>query len=317
MDFNKMVATKILKNMDVSVDVHNPELHIKIEIRVEGTFIYFNEIKGLGGYPVGIQGKSLLMLSGGIDSPVAGYLALKRGVDLEKAFDLEYLARYLLVNELIENFELMHPKSTFLYKENVKGVSKYIFGPVWDLDWAFRYELRGNYCLSEEEIDYYTRTSMEARQWVRDLRYVSKQFDRTYYKVWTQFMTYCIDELLDFCDDYYSFAHSSFENNSKKWGDGSDYAYTASNMKEWIDVRAKYVYQHLTPYDLTEEELEPLTGMTSPQITESSPEDGMPALADVYDLQGICVKQRVPVGELRIGLVPGIYIVNGKKMYVK
>ena len=83
MDFNKMVATKILKNMDVSVDVHNPELHIKIEIRVEGTFIYFNEIKGLGGYPVGIEGKSLLMLSGGIDSPVAGYLALKRGVDIE------------------------------------------------------------------------------------------------------------------------------------------------------------------------------------------------------------------------------------------
>ena len=83
MDFNKMVATKILKNMDVKVDVHNPELHIKIEIRVEGTFIYFNEIKGLGGYPVGIQGKSLLMLSGGIDSPVAGYLALKRGVDIE------------------------------------------------------------------------------------------------------------------------------------------------------------------------------------------------------------------------------------------
>ena len=83
MDFNKMVATKILKNMEVSVDVHNPELYIKIEIRVEGTFIYFNEIKGLGGYPVGIQGKSLLMLSGGIDSPVAGYLALKRGVDIE------------------------------------------------------------------------------------------------------------------------------------------------------------------------------------------------------------------------------------------
>ncbi len=83
MDFNKMVATKILKNKEVRVDVHNPELHIKIEIRVEGSFIYFNEIKGLGGYPVGIQGKSLLMLSGGIDSPVAGYLALKRGVDIE------------------------------------------------------------------------------------------------------------------------------------------------------------------------------------------------------------------------------------------
>ena len=83
MDFNKIVATKILKSKSVKVDVHTPDLLIKIEIRQEGTFIYFNEIKGLGGYPVGIQGKSLLMLSGGIDSPVAGYLALKRGVDLE------------------------------------------------------------------------------------------------------------------------------------------------------------------------------------------------------------------------------------------
>ena len=83
MDFNRIVATNILKNRNVKVDVHTPDLFIKIEIRQEGTFIYFNEIKGLGGYPVGIQGKSLLMLSGGIDSPVAGYLALKRGVDLE------------------------------------------------------------------------------------------------------------------------------------------------------------------------------------------------------------------------------------------
>ena len=83
MDFNKIVATNILKNLDVSVDVHNPDILVKIEIRMEGIFIYFEQIKGLGGYPVGVQGKSLLMLSGGIDSPVAGYLALKRGVYLE------------------------------------------------------------------------------------------------------------------------------------------------------------------------------------------------------------------------------------------
>ena len=83
MEFNNLVGGHILKNMPVKVDVHNPDLLVKIEIRMEGTFIYLNEIQGLGGYPVGIQGTSLLMLSGGIDSPVAGYLALKRGVDLE------------------------------------------------------------------------------------------------------------------------------------------------------------------------------------------------------------------------------------------
>ena len=83
MDFNKIIGGLVLKNFNVSVDVHNPDLLLKIEIRSEGTFIYTNEIKGIGGYPVGIQGKGMLMLSGGIDSPVAGYLALKRGVDLE------------------------------------------------------------------------------------------------------------------------------------------------------------------------------------------------------------------------------------------
>lgn len=83
MDFNNKIGGLILKNTNLKVDVHNPDLTVHIEIRPEGTFVYTNEIRGIGGYPVGIQGKGLLMLSGGIDSPVAGYLALKRGVDLE------------------------------------------------------------------------------------------------------------------------------------------------------------------------------------------------------------------------------------------
>lgn len=83
MEFNNKIGGLVLKNTSLKVDVHNPDITIHIEIRQEGTFIYFNEIKGIGGYPVGIQGKGLLMLSGGIDSPVAGYLALKRGVDID------------------------------------------------------------------------------------------------------------------------------------------------------------------------------------------------------------------------------------------
>ena len=83
MDFNNIIGGHVLKNIPCKVDVRNPDIEVKIEIRVEGTFIYTNEIKGIGGYPVGVQGKGMLMLSGGIDSPVAGYLALKRGVDLE------------------------------------------------------------------------------------------------------------------------------------------------------------------------------------------------------------------------------------------
>ena len=83
MEFNNIIGGLVLRNFDCKVDVHNPDLRIHIEIRPEGTFIYKNEISGSGGYPVGIQGKGMLMLSGGIDSPVAGYLALKRGVSVE------------------------------------------------------------------------------------------------------------------------------------------------------------------------------------------------------------------------------------------
>ena len=82
MEFSSKMGAFILQNFNCKVDVHHPDLIVKIEIREE-TFISIDEIKGIGGYPVGIQGTGLLMLSGGIDSPVAGYLALKRGVDLE------------------------------------------------------------------------------------------------------------------------------------------------------------------------------------------------------------------------------------------
>ena len=83
MEFNNKIGGFVLRNTNLKVDVHNPDVMVYIEIRHEGTFIYTEEIPGIGGYPVGIQGKGMLMLSGGIDSPVAGYLALKRGVELE------------------------------------------------------------------------------------------------------------------------------------------------------------------------------------------------------------------------------------------
>lgn len=80
-EMNPILGGVVLKNKEnVFVDVHHPELSIKVEIRVKNSFIYLNSYKGSGGYPVGTQPCGLLMLSGGIDSPVAGYLAMKRGI---------------------------------------------------------------------------------------------------------------------------------------------------------------------------------------------------------------------------------------------
>ena len=83
-DFSKKMGAIILKNKDnINVDVHNPEVIFNIETRKNETFIYFKDYYGCGGYPSGTKGKGLLMLSDGIDSPVAGYLAMKRGIVID------------------------------------------------------------------------------------------------------------------------------------------------------------------------------------------------------------------------------------------
>lgn len=86
-DLNRILGGMILKNEpNIKVDVHNPDLLLKVEIREDGTYIYYNSFNGSGGYPVGTQPKGMLMLSGGIDSPVAGYLAMKRGIVIDAVY---------------------------------------------------------------------------------------------------------------------------------------------------------------------------------------------------------------------------------------
>lgn len=82
-EVNRAIASTILKNTDLKVDVHNPELPIRIEIHSQDAYITSDKIPGAGGYPAGINGKVLLMLSGGIDSPVAAYQLMKRGLRVE------------------------------------------------------------------------------------------------------------------------------------------------------------------------------------------------------------------------------------------
>jgi thiamine biosynthesis protein ThiI len=81
---NDLLGGYILDNLPgIQVKMKDPDLILRVEIRKNGIFLSGKTIQGAGGLPVGTAGKGLLMISGGIDSPVAGYLALKRGVDLE------------------------------------------------------------------------------------------------------------------------------------------------------------------------------------------------------------------------------------------
>lgn len=86
MELNSLLGGVILDNFhDVKVDVHNPDVLIYIDIKSD-CYIYSEKIKTLGGLPIGTNGKGLLLLSGGIDSPVAGYLMAKRGVEVQAIY---------------------------------------------------------------------------------------------------------------------------------------------------------------------------------------------------------------------------------------
>ena len=86
-EFSRQIGGLILKNNDkLTVDVHNPDTTLMIEILDRNTYLYTDKYSGLGGYPVGTQPRGMLMLSGGIDSPVAGWLALKRGVKIDAVY---------------------------------------------------------------------------------------------------------------------------------------------------------------------------------------------------------------------------------------
>ena len=83
-ELNQVLGSAVFEALpQIEAQMKNPDITLKVEIREEAAYLSYENIKGAGGLPVGTSGKGMLMLSGGIDSPVAGYLSLKRGVNIE------------------------------------------------------------------------------------------------------------------------------------------------------------------------------------------------------------------------------------------
>lgn len=103
-EISMMAGGRILEsNKNVKVDVKNPENIVRIDIREGGkTLIYTDTIKGLGGLPTGCAGNGLLLLSGGIDSPVAGFMMAKRGMRLDALHFHSYPYTGVLAREKVE-----------------------------------------------------------------------------------------------------------------------------------------------------------------------------------------------------------------------
>ena len=175
--------------------------------------------------------------------------AVYNNSNYERFVDVDMLVRYMLVNDLTLNTELGHPKSTFLSREDMGHMSRrYVFGPAWDFDWAYGYEGTGSYCVSAEARDLFSYMNKAGARFYSDILRSSEWVQYRYSQLWEEFMDKHLDELIDFVDEYYAYARSSFVNNSNMWGDGNNYDSNIANMKSWLRKRANYIRDSLTPY---------------------------------------------------------------------
>ena len=231
--------------------------------------------------------------------------------------DVDAFCRAMLATDLTRNTELQHPKSWYVYNENLNADSAWVFGPVWDFDWSFGYEGHGQYFIYDAETDllnYYNTGIAFFRQLLRSTEVVK----RHYYKVWTEFLQNGkLDELIEYCDEYFAYANPSFEHNATQWYDGSGYDKVNEQAKTWLTKRANYVYSNLTKYDLGEDIIHEGEGEDINQPDRIDMAQVLAEPVDVYTLKGIRIRTQVPYIRSTEGLMPGIYVVKGRKVLVK
>lgn len=126
-EVSRQMGGAILKNFEeLEVDVHNPEVYVYIDIK-QNCYIYTERIEGYGGLPVGTNGKGLLLLSGGIDSPVAGFLMAKRGVEVSGIHFHSYPFTSERAEEKVKNLARILSNYTGkmkLYSVNILDIQK-------------------------------------------------------------------------------------------------------------------------------------------------------------------------------------------------
>ena len=177
--------------------------------------------------------------------------AVYNHTNFERFVDVEMLTQFMLVNELVGNIELTHPKSMFLYRENMHHLSSlYTFGPVWNFDWSYGYSDKRTYYTSLATVspfDY--ETSRPGNRFFSQLWSASGLITHQYNKLWTNFMENHLQELLDYADDYYAFAANSFNKNASKWNDSNNNEAQVTNLKAWLTQRAHHIKAQLGTYN--------------------------------------------------------------------
>jgi hypothetical protein len=173
----------------------------------------------------------------------------------EEMMDVDAFARFFMVNNLINNMELGHPKSTFLYRENYEDPeSKYVFGPVWDLDWAYGYENSSQYFVRDATASIFSKmTGQSGNNFFMAMLDNSAEVRKAHFRVWVEFMRNYYEEFLEYPEDYLNYANSSYLTNANIWGDGRNYASQLPQIQRWFDQRTQWIMDNIEVFDLDDD----------------------------------------------------------------
>lgn len=235
---------------------------------------------------------------------------LKNGTDaqLTQKLDVVSAAKARFVTELTRNTEVQHPKSWRLYNADItQPDSLYVFGPVWDFDWAFGYDGSGEYYKYSSKSDLFQGMG----SWNAGYPYFNQLFrgfdsvKREYYRLWVQWLQKeGMEELCDFIDCYYDYVSSALDHDKSKWHDSTNYKSQKETAKQWLQTRADYLYGKADVYELD--------GIEQIMDVDLHPR------YDIFDLNGRCVRRDVSCQNLTdLQLPAGIYIINHQKIIIR
>lgn len=160
--------------------------------------------------------------------------------------DLKSLADIMIVNNMVGNYEIHHPKSLYMYK--TKG-GKYHMGPAWDYDWAYGYN-QGTYFNNEYPIIFGNEPNAESKAGYQLFRTIltDQRFVKIYRDRWEYFKTYCFPQLMDYVDRYAELIAQSAVNDATIWTNTRNHTTMVEGMRQWLKKRITHIDNEMTTF---------------------------------------------------------------------
>lgn len=158
--------------------------------------------------------------------------------------DIDGFARFLLVNFLVGNEEVNHPKSTYMHK---KPGGKYSFGPLWDFDWAYGYESGDGYFTNANREMFWTYSNAQGSYFFQRLM-SDPQVKAAFKTHWTNYKQNYMKNLLRYIDEYAALIKASHERNAVRWNISKEVGNEAAKMKLYLNNRMAYIDSYVSSF---------------------------------------------------------------------